>query len=70
MNGKMESILNIMECCLKHDQPLTPKSLSIIANVSEVKARCILSTLQKKGYFKKNKGASEYALTENIMTLL
>ena len=66
----MELALNILECCLKQVSSFTPEDLSKEANVSETKARCVLLTLQKRGYLKKIPNTEKYMLTKKIMMLL
>lgn len=65
----MELILDILECYLRHGQPLSPKALSIKARISEAKAKCFLLALQRRGYLKKAEDSHQYVVTGKIMTL-
>ena len=70
MNDKMELTLRLLECCWRYSDTLSAKELSIKAQVSEAETKCMLSTLQKRGYLKKANDTQGYVLTEKIMILV
>jgi len=66
----MELILAILKCYLEHGPSLSLRDLSIKVKISEVKAKYILSILEKRGYLRRAEDTGEYTLCSKIVKLI
>lgn len=70
MESNVELTLAILRCYLEHGPSLSLRDLSTKAEISEAKARHILSILERRGYLRKAEDTGEYVLGEKIMMLV
>jgi len=70
LESDMELTLAILKCYLEHGPSLSLRHLSAEANIPEDKTKCILLTLEKRGYLRKLEDTGQYILGGKIAMLV